>query len=838
MKLLVFDGNSIINRAFYGIKLLSTKGGLYTNGLYGFINIFNKQMEEEKPDCVAVAFDLCAPTFRHKAFSEYKAHRKGMPEELAAQMPLLKEWLDLNGIKRIEIEGFEADDILGTLAECAEKENESCVIVTGDRDALQLCSPRVSVKLAKTNESIMYTPERFAEEYGFPPVQLVDYKAICGDASDNIPGVAGIGAKGASDLVKRFGELEKIYDEIDGEEIKKSLADKLIAGKEAAFVSKMLAKIVRNAPVDCEFSALSPHEKNIDGLLDFYKKTEFSKFAAALREAGAGEGAGTVAKIEMPEVNELSSAFEVAFLDGDFYIIYKDEGLFLSCGGKTYFTEDAEVIKAVFESGAKKTVHDSKEAYSRLKKLGITAENIAFDTDIAAYLLDPTATEYSVAQLAVKYLAKDIENAGAAEVFILPELAKELEEKLEKEGAGKLFADIELPLAAVLADMEAAGIGIDKELLKGFSEELAEEIAGLETKIYEAAGEEFNIGSPKQLGAVLFEKLALPVVKKNKTGYATDAEVLAKISKYHPIIGMILDYRTAAKLKSTYADGLLKTIAEDGRIHTTFRQNVTATGRLSSTEPNLQNIPVRGEKGREIRRLFVPEKGFVFIDADYSQIELRVLAGLAGDKNMISAFLEERDIHTETAMNVFGVSEKEVTPELRRRAKAVNFGIVYGISDFSLAEDIGVSRKEAKEYIENYFAYYSGIKNYLDKTVKDAKENGFVTTAFGRRRYLPELKSSNFNIRSFGERVAMNTPIQGAAADIIKIAMINAHKALSGTGARLILQVHDELIVEAPKSEAEKIAKILRREMENAADLSVPLVAEAGIGENWLAAKG
>ena len=834
MKLLLFDGNSVINRAFYGIRALSTREGVPTNAVVGFINIYQKMVTREQPELICVAFDRREPTFRHKRYEGYKAQRKGMPEELAAQMPLVKEWLDKMGIPRLELAGFEADDIIGTLAARCDKEGVDCVIVTGDRDDLALCSDRVTVALTATrggaSETRDYTPETVREEYGFPPERITDYKAICGDTSDNIPGVAGIGDKGAKALLSQFGSLEEIYRNLS--EIKGAQAKKLEASREMALLSYELATICKEAPVEVELPELAPGERDVKGLASFYEKYEMRSFLKKLELPEEEKVA-----LEPPKTEELT-AETLAGLAGDvWYLSLSEGGLRLGAGARCYRTDDEALVRAVCEAETPKVVEDWKALCTALRPAGIRPEGLAFDLSLAAYLVNPSASSYALPLLCGEYLGAEL--LPGAEPLALERLHGVLSEKLAEEGSERLYAEVELPLCRVLTEMEELGVRVDAEKLRLFGEALGLRIAEIERSVFDAAGCEFNLSSPKQLGEVLFEKLGLPAGKKTKTGYSTGAEVLERLRKYNPIADDILEHRTLSKLKGTYADGLLKVIGPDGRIHSTFQQTVTQTGRISSTEPNLQNIPVREELGREIRRLFIPAEGCVLLDADYSQIELRVLAHISGDETMINAFLEGEDIHTVTASQVFGVPRESVTPEMRRRAKAVNFGIVYGISDFSLAQDIHVSRAEAKEYIEGYFHHYPKIKRYLDETVARAKKDGYVTTMFGRRRYIPELASRNYNLRSFGERVAMNTPIQGAAADIIKIAMVRVWRALREEGFRtkLILQVHDELILEGPKDEAARAAALLKREMEAAAELRAPLLVEVGSGESWLAAK-
>ncbi len=834
MKLLLFDGNSVINRAFYGIRALSTREGVPTNAVVGFINIYQKMVTREQPELICVAFDRREPTFRHKRYEGYKAQRKGMPDELAAQMPLVKEWLDKMGIPRLELAGFEADDIIGTLAARCDGAGVDCVIVTGDRDDLALCSDRVTVALTATrggaSETRDYTPETVREEYGFPPERITDYKAICGDTSDNIPGVAGIGDKGARALLAQFGSLEEIYRNLS--EIKGAQAKKLEASREMALLSYELATICKEAPVEVELPELAPGKRDVKGLASFYEKYEMRSFLKKLELPEEEKAA-----LEPPETETLTAEM-LAGLAGEVWYLSLSEGVLrLGAGARCYRTDDEALVRAVCEAETPKVVEDWKTLCTALRPAGIRPEGLAFDLSLAAYLVNPSASSYALPLLCGEYLGAEL--LPGAEPLALERLHGVLSEKLAEEGSERLYAEVELPLCRVLTEMEELGVRVDAEKLRLFGEALGLRIAEIERSVFDAAGCEFNLSSPKQLGEVLFEKLGLPAGKKTKTGYSTGADQLERLRKYNPIADDILEHRTLSKLKGTYADGLLKVIGPDGRIHSTFQQTVTQTGRISSTEPNLQNIPVREEIGREIRRLFIPAEGCVLLDADYSQIELRVLAHISGDETMINAFLEGEDIHTVTASQVFGVPRESVTPEMRRRAKAVNFGIVYGISDFSLAQDIHVSRAEAKEYIEGYFHHYPKIKRYLDETVAQAKKDGYVTTMFGRRRYIPELASRNYNLRSFGERVAMNTPIQGAAADIIKIAMVRVWRALREEGFRtkLILQVHDELILEGPKVEAARAAALLKREMEAAAELRAPLLVEVGSGESWLAAK-
>ena len=848
MKLMILDGNSIVNRAYYGVRPLNAPDGTPTNAIYGFVAILQRLLEEQQPQAVCVSFDLKAPTFRHQQYEAYKAQRKGMPEELAAQMPILKEVLDAMGIRRYELEGFEADDILGTAAAICEKSGWDCVIVTGDKDSLQLITDTTSVCNVKTRmgqtETVLYTPERFQEEYGFAPPLMVDLKALMGDSSDNIPGVPGVGEKTAMDLVQRYGEIKNIYENLDSLEIKEGVRKKLAQGRESAEMSYWLATIIRDVPLDFKPED-NLWDKNYTGALyGIFKRLGFNKFIEKWGLTENGEAAISEEQSHLPR-RELSSTEEIDALieatnAAEQIAVYPLEGLdrIEVCDGKTVY--DAawnrcgegydRLLSVVFSPEIKKTGHNVKDLMGLLLKEGLSTEGFVFDTALAAYLLDATESDYALERISVRYTGA--EAAGAEAVF---KLAPVLDTKLRELGMDGLYYQAELPLCAVLAEMEAAGFFVDRKALYDFGESLNAGIAQLQQSIWNHAGHEFNINSPKQLGSVLFDELLLPYGKKTKTGWSTNADVLEKLQGKHHIVDEVLEYRMLTKLKSTYADGLLKVISEDGRIHTNFQMTVTATGRLSSTEPNLQNIPVRKKLGAQIRNMFVAAPGMMLVDADYSQIELRLLAHISGDETMKEAFLSGEDFHTVTASNVFGVPVSEVTPVLRSRAKAVNFGIVYGISAFSLAQDIGVYPNEAKAYIDAYLEKYHGVRDYMKQIVETAKAQGYVSTVYGRRRYLPELKSANFNMRSFGERVALNMPVQGTAADIIKLAMVNVHRRLKAEGlkARLILQVHDELIVECPGEEAEQVRQILTEEMENAARLSVPLLAEAHIGHSW-----
>ena len=847
MKLMILDGNSIVNRAYYGVRPLNAPDGTPTNAIYGFVAILQRLLEEQQPQAVCVSFDLKAPTFRHQQYEAYKAQRKGMPEELAAQMPILKEVLDAMGIRRYELEGYEADDILGTAAAICEKSGWDCVIVTGDKDSLQLITDTTSVCNVKTRmgqtETLLYTPEKFREEYGFAPPLMVDLKALMGDSSDNIPGVPGVGEKTAMDLVQRYGEIKNIYANLDSLEIKEGVRKKLAQGRESAEMSYWLATIIRDVPLDFKPEDNLWDKNYTDALYGIFKRLGFNKFIEKWGLMENGEAAISEEQLHLPRL-ELSSVEEIdaviaAVNAAERVAVCPLEGLdhIELCDGKTVY--DAawnrcgegydRLLSAVFSS-VKKTGHNVKDLMGLLLKEGLSTEGFAFDTALAAYLLEATESDYALERISVRYTGS--EATGAEAIFAL---APVLDDKLRELEMDQLYYQAELPLCAVLAEMEAAGFFVDRKALYDFGESLNAGIAQLQQSIWNHAGHEFNINSPKQLGTVLFDELLLPYGKKTKTGWSTNADVLEKLQGKHPIVDEVLEYRMLTKLKSTYADGLLKVISEDGRIHTNFQMTVTATGRLSSTEPNLQNIPVRKKLGAQIRNMFVSAPGMMLVDADYSQIELRLLAHISGDETMKEAFLSGEDFHTVTASNVFGVPLSEVTPILRSRAKAVNFGIVYGISAFSLAQDIGVYPNEAKAYIDAYLEKYHGVRDYMKQIVETAKAQGYVATIYGRRRYLPELKSSNFNMRSFGERVALNMPVQGTAADIIKLAMVNVHRRLKAEGlkARLILQVHDELIVECPGEEAEQVRRILTEEMENAARLSVPLLADAHIGHSW-----
>lgn len=863
MKLLVLDGNSIFNRAFYGIKLLTTKDGTFTNAIYGFLTMLYKIKEDTNPDAVAVAFDMRAPTFRHKEYDGYKAQRKGMPPELAQQLPILKELLTLLGYQIVECEGYEADDILGTLARVCTEEGHECVLATGDRDSLQLVNPSVTVRLAATKFGqpvvTVYDEAKIKEDYGVTPHQLIDIKALQGDSSDNIPGVSGIGAKGAADLIQKYGSIEAIYQNFDQLDLKPAMRKKLEEGKESAFLSYKLGTICLQAPIDTNLEHYHVSEGDVQAAVRLMAKLELfsliKKWGLDQIEVEQ-EALITEQSLQIQECDDTQSLLQQLQQTGSAYFLvsYRDkqvETLYFHlentiCTVNT--AKHADFLKAFCESeDIKKYTHDVKPLYAALYRQNIGLVQVEMDTMLAGYLLNPSSSNYEIERMATEYGVEQpqmdsrlIEQDSMVKwAAIYPALYRVIDDKISQNTQHKLLHEIELPLAKVLAQMEELGFAVDKAGIAEYGEIMQNKIDRLQDLVYEEVGYQFNLNSPKQLGEALFIKLGLPAGKKTKTGYSTNAEVLEKLRYEHPVVELILEYRTLAKIKSTYCDGLLKVVEEDGRIHSSFNQTETRTGRISSTEPNLQNIPVRTDVGRELRKFFVAKEGCVLVDADYSQIELRVLAHVANDSGMIEAFKENDDIHRNTAAQVFHMPREMVTPLMRSRAKAVNFGIIYGIGAFSLAKNIGVTRKEAEEYIKTYLDHFSGVRNYMTNVVEHAKETGYVETLFGRRRYLPELSSSNFNLRSFGERVAMNMPIQGTAADIIKIAMIRVVHRLEKEGlrARLILQVHDELIVEAPEEEAPLVQQLLTEEMEQAIHLSVPMVAEATIGKTWYDAK-
>ena len=889
-KLMALDGNSIVNRAFYGVsQTLTTRSGQPTNAIVGFLNILNKLLEEEKPDALCVTFDRKAPTFRHLAYEGYKANRKGMPEELASQMPILKDVLSAMNIPMYEMDGWEADDLLGTISVKDTAAGWNTVVVTGDKDSLQLISDTTTVKLVSTRMGRTttrdMTPEAFREEYGFDPIHIIDLKSLMGDSSDNIPGVKGVGEKTAMALIQRYGSIDDLFAAMPAPEMepgipaKPGVVKKLTEGEGDARMSYDLATIRTDAPIEFTPEANIRGEVNNDKLYELFLELEFSKLIdkyglkapqgeVKAEEEQSFEGictseivtdaaraaellalwrtCGQVTVLALPGLDVVCVQWSPSEHEGCAALFFADK-----------FPGHTDFLKAFFsDSAIKKVTHGLKSLCRALLEEGISPAGFVFDTEVAAYLLAPTDGSYDLEKLgltyynhqfakAADYLCEDAFNplsdpavpmaALLSHTALIDCLQDTLSARLKELGMWELFETIELPLCLVLAEMEREGFLIDKGALVTFGKTLSEGIAALQASIYALAGEEFNINSTQQLGKLLFEKLGLPPVKKTKTGYSTNAEVLEKLRGKHPIIEEILEYRQLTKLKSTYVEGLSKVIAPDGRIHTSFQNTVTATGRLSSTEPNLQNIPVRTELGAKLREMFAAPAGKVLVDADYSQIELRLLAHMAGDTAMIDGFNSGEDIHTITASQVFGVTPEEVTPLMRRSAKAVNFGIVYGISSFSLSQDIHVSVAEAKEYMDRYFAHYAGVKAYMDGIIEQAKEDGYVSTLFGRRRWVPELKSSNFNTRSFGERVALNAPIQGTAADIIKLAMIRVRDRLNAEGleSRLVLQVHDELIVECPEAEAEQVCRLVQEEMEGVAALSVKLLAETQAGKTW-----
>lgn len=851
MKILVIDGNSILNRAFYGIKLLTTKDGKFTNGIYGFLNIFFSLENEYSPDSVAIAFDLKAPTFRHKMYALYKGNRKGMPDELAEQMPVLKELLGAMGYRLVECEGWEADDILGTIADKCPK-NDMCYIATGDRDSLQLVTDNVHVVLASSRmgktQYIEYDPAKIKKEKGVEPKKLIEVKALMGDSSDNIPGVSGIGEKGATDLISKFGDIDYIYDNLDTIKITDSMRKKLERDRDNAFMSRTLGTISVEAPVDTDINDYIPSEMNKTKVKSILTSLEMFKFIDRLGLNDVEtvfETDREVLKYEFVSENP-DDLIDNIKSSGDLYFIadYNYETALVKFENKIFRVGFNLIFDILSDDDIKKYTHDLKSLSAYLLKNGYDINNVVFDTLLAGYLLNPNAKDYAVHTLSDNYaVSAVVENSDDESVktfALFCSLCTILNEKIEENGQTMLLRDVEIPLSVVLSSMELYGFAVDKEGIDEFGLMLEKRIDALVREIYDYSGCAFNLNSPKQLGEVLFETMKLPAKKKTKTGYSTSAEVLEGLIDVHPIIPDILEYRTLSKLKSTYCDGLLKVIGADGRIHSTFTQTETRTGRLSSTEPNLQNIPVRSELGREMRKFFRAEDGFVLCDADYSQIELRVLADIANDKNMIEAFNNGDDIHAITASQVFKMPMDMVTPLMRSRAKAVNFGIVYGIGAFSLAKDIGVTRAKAAEYINSYLTHYSGVDNYMNSIIADAKEKGYVTTLFGRRRYLPELSMSNAVQRAFGERVARNMPIQGTAADIIKIAMVRVYDRLKRENmrSRLIMQVHDELIIEAPEDERGKALNVLKEEMENAVKMKVTLSVDAHAGKTWYEAKG
>jgi len=848
MKLLIVDGNSILNRAYYGVKPLSNRKGVFTNAIFGFFNILLKAADDIKPSAIAVAFDCKAKTFRHKAVESYKANRKGMPEELAMQLPLTKDILTALGYAVVTCEGWEADDILGTLSAAAAAQDAECVLLTGDRDNLQLINDRVTVRLATNRETLLYTEEKFQADYGFAPKSLIDLKALMGDSSDNISGVAGIGEKTASALIQEYGSIEALYDALETAQISASVRKKLENGQEAAAQSKWLATIVTDAPVSVQltdYETKPRDEQTLSALLtdlELYKLMERLHVAPSAAAAAPDPHADVLPKkqftVVSPDADEPERLFH-GQTTVDFLL--KQNILYLAWDGCAARMTDAKQIDAFLTSDVPKRTFDAKPVYRMCLDRGQTLRNLVLDTAICAYLLNPSTPEYTIEKLCANEGISYQETLGdCAEIAAFSLLSDRLEAAVTEQGMEKLMREIELPLVEVLAEMEHVGVRIDAEGVQKFGEKLSAEIDTLREMIYDKVGHAFNILSPKQLGTVLFEELALPAGKKTKTGWSTNAEVLDGLRSQHPVVDLVLQYRQLTKLESTYVEGLLKTVAPDGRIHTCYRQTETRTGRISSTEPNLQNIPVRTELGREMRKFFISEDGRTLLDADYSQIELRLVAHLCGDENMRRTFEENRDIHRTTAAQVFNMPEEMVTKEMRSAAKAVNFGILYGIGAFSLSKDLGISVAKADQYIKDYLHSFPRVEQFMNDTVSRAAETGFVTTLFGRKRFVPELRASNKNVQAAGRRIAMNTPVQGTAADIIKAAMVRVWRRLKQEvpEAHLILQIHDELIVEAPIAVAKQAAEILRDEMEQACQLSVPLTAEVQEGRSWYDAKG
>lgn len=880
-KLVAIDGNSIMNRAFYGImnsKMLMTSEGVYTNAIFGFLSILFKLLNEEEPEYICVAFDLKAPTFRHKRYEGYKATRKGMPDELRMQMPIIKDVLKAMNIKVLEMEGYEADDILGTLAKYGEENEIDVLLLTGDRDALQLTSDKVTVRIPTTRmgktESTDYTPAVVKEKFGIEPIEFIQIKGLMGDTSDNIPGVPGVGEKTAFSLITKYHDIDVIYNELDAgnevEGVKGKLKEKLVDNKGLAYLSRDLGTIFREVPLDFETLDISKKDFNNDELYDLFVKLQLKSFIEKLNlSASENSEDNDASKLENEELIEKEFEEFDAKKFKEFSYYWKDDVISIYDGEAVYLKKNPsnDELKKIFENGSLKIGFEEKEDYLKLKKLGVKAENMMFDLTIAAYLLNPSKSTYKLDDLIFETLGilNDVETKNeqtqlTLDAFMigassqddeknnekLMKYAKYIfkckekyESELKEKEEYKLFNEVEMPLMRVLAEMEYEGVLVDKQMLDEYSVALNGKVSELTKDIYELAETEFNINSTKQLGDVLFEKLQLPVIKKTKSGYSTDSEVLEKLLDDHPIVEKILEYRTMSKLRATYVDGMIPLInPETKRIHAKFNQTVTATGRISCTEPNLQNIPIRTELGRELRKIFIAKDGYTLLDADYSQVELRVLAHMSGDKTMIDAFNNDDDIHAITASQVFNVPLENVTKQMRSEAKAVNFGIVYGISDFGLATNIHTSRKKAKIYIEKYFETYPKIKEYMDSSVANCKEKGYVETLWGRRRYVPEIHSNNYNVRQFGERVAMNAPIQGTAADIIKVAMVNIEKELreKSLESKLILQVHDELVIETKEEELEIVKELLVRNMQNVIKLSVELRADANVGKTWFEA--
>lgn len=869
LNFLVLDGNSILNRSYYGIRVLSNKNGQTTNAIYGFLITMQKLLSEVRPDAVAVAFDLPIPTFRHKMYSDYKSNRKKMPEELAQQIPILKELLTAMGYKLVSKEGYEADDILGTFASYCEKNGHKCVIATGDTDSLQLVSENVTVRIAKTKmgkpEAVIYDMKRVKNEFDVLPTRLIDIKALKGDKSDNIPGIPGIGEKTAGSIISKYGTLEELYETLENcnnlknIDLKEKTISKLVQNKDLAFLSRKLGEICRDVPIDTDIDNYIPKAMNVRKVKRIMTDLEFFSLMEKMNLKDENEEILSI-KVKcvnnFPEIiNKIKKSKRVVFLP-KVNENFEPEALAFVVDKDIYFADCkkegfSEFLKEFCLMDAEKISYNMKIFYRAILKKGIEFLGEKFDAMLASYILNPSSNDYGIQRIANENDVVEPEIIGEnfdisdddkellKNLYFLNSVFSKLKEDIEKNNASELLNDIEEPLSEVLADMENTGFEIDEVGLKNYSEILDIEIEKIKKNIFDLAGFEFNINSPKQLGFILFENLKIPGGKKSKTGYLTNARILEELRDDYKIIDEILSYRVLSKIKSTYCNGLIKLISKDGRIHSSFNQTETKTGRISSTEPNLQNIPVRTEIGRNFRKFFKAKKGSVLIDADYSQIELRLLAHLSQDECMVNAFKNDEDIHSLTASQVLNVPLSMVTPEMRFRAKAVNFGIIYGIGAFSLAKDLKISRIEAQKYIDRYFSNYKGIEEYLRYTVDFAYKNGYVETMFNRRRYLPEINSSNYNLRMFGERVAKNMPIQGTAADIIKIAMVNIYKSLKNQKlkSKIILQVHDELIIESPMEEAEMATEILKSEMEKAIKLSVPLKVNIAVGETWFDAK-
>lgn len=863
-KLIILDGNSLLNRAFYALPPLTNAEGLHTNAIYGFANMLFKMRDEIKPDYIVCTFDRKAPTFRHEEYKDYKAGRKKMPQELAEQFPVVKEFLKLLAIDTFEIDGFEADDLIGTLSVFAEKKGIEVYIVTGDRDALQLATDNVKVVITKKGitEKEIYDRKRMVDEFGVTPTQFIDVKGLMGDSSDNIPGVPGIGEKTAFKLISQYGSIESVLSDVEnisGKKIKESLMENC----EQAIFSKKLATIMTDVPIEIDMDSIkSKTNYDAEGLRQLFFRLQFKSL---LDKIEVTENISIVQEESKLEYKNISNTEELAKLTSEvangksktlymsfnlldeIYVSYEEKNYLIDF--KNIYNEDAEkasmLLNSIFEDKDMEVVsHDIKTTITMLSKINVSINCKIFDTCIAAYLINSSKSEYTLQTLINEYLRKEIRDEGKEALMrsnmLLSELAPLLKSEIEKAGMNSLLHDVELPLVEALAFMEKEGFRVETKKLDELGEKFKFEMDKTEKEIYELAGESFNINSPKQLGKILFEKLDLPVIKRTKTGYSTNAEVLEELSDKHPIIDKITYFRQLTKLYSTYIEGLKAVIDKDGKIHSSFNQTVTTTGRLSSTEPNLQNIPVKYEMGKEIRKVFIPEdENSVILSADYSQIELRVLAHIADDKNLISAFKEHSDIHTKTASEVFKVPIDQVTHTMRSNAKAVNFGIVYGISDFSLAKDLKIPRKEAKSYIDTYFERYPNVKKYMEDIVKKAEEDGYVTTIMNRRRFIPEIKGPNKIMKALGERLAMNAPIQGSAADIIKLAMVNVFRDLKNKNlkSKLILQVHDELILNVYKDELEEVKALVKKDMEKVLDLSVPLEVDINVGDTWYDAK-